>query len=241
MIPQWNEVIDYLAAKEEVTENYDLAILAGNSLPYLADELIHLYKQKKASAFMLVGGIGHATPFLRENFKNIGMNISGSCETEMYLDYFKLKYHLDKDQFLIETESTNSGENASFSLEKVQESDLNPRKVLLLQDPILQRRTKETFHKEWQETHAHFTNYVPIVPFVKTVDERITFEDNRLNGLWNKDYFFSLVLGEIDRLRNDENGYGPNGRNYIGAVEIPESVQLAYEQLCQVYDYKQKR
>lgn len=68
MITHWNTVINFLSAKEKVTGKYDLAILAGNSLPYLADELIHLYKQEMVSAVMFVGGIGHATPFFASQF-----------------------------------------------------------------------------------------------------------------------------------------------------------------------------
>ncbi|MEI5995415.1 YdcF family protein [Candidatus Enterococcus mansonii] len=241
MIEQWNEVLEYLAAKDERTKTYDLVILAGNSLPYLADEFIQLYKQNKAATFLLVGGKGHATPFLKKNFQNMGINVSDGSETDMYLDYFKQKYHLDSDLFLIEKESTNSGENALFSLNIIKKAGIKPKNVLLLQDPILQRRTKATFEKEWQEINAQFINDVPIVPVVKSIDETVHFEDQRLNGLWNKAYFLSLVLGEIPRLRNDKNGYGPNGCNYIGAVEIPKSVERAYEELCKKYDFRLER
>ncbi|WP_086313461.1 hypothetical protein A5821_000966 [Enterococcus sp. 7F3_DIV0205] len=241
MIQEWNTVIDYLSEKEKVTGTYDLAILAGNSLPYLANELIDLYKQKKVSACLLVGGIGHATPFLRKNFKDMGINVSDTSETEMYLEYFKEKYSLDTSSFLTETTSTNSGENALFSLNTVKSMGITPKKVLLLEDPILQRRIKATFKKEWQETDTVFTNYVPIVPYVTAINETISFEDPKLNGLWSKEYFLSLVLGEIPRLRNDEYGYGPKGRDYIGEVMIPQDVSLAYDMLLQRFEYKQKR
>lgn len=241
MIRQWNEVINYLAAQEKITGSYDLAILAGNSLPYLADELIHLYKQKKVSAVLLVGGIGHATPFLRNNFKNMGIDVSDASETEMYLEYYKMKYDIAPELFLTEMHSTNSGENALFSLEVVKKARIAQKKVLLLEDPILQRRIKATFEKHWQETNTMFTNYVPIVPYLKSIDKTFLFEDDRLNGLWTKEYFLSLVLGEIPRLRNDEYGYGPKGSNYIGEVEIPNNVSRAYDELCQVYAYKQQR
>ncbi|WP_086444599.1 ElyC/SanA/YdcF family protein [Candidatus Enterococcus lemimoniae] len=241
MIQHWNTVIEYLSAKEATASRYDLAILAGNSLPYLADELIRLYENGLADRLMLVGGVGHATPFLQSNFKKMGMAITGASETEMYLDYFKQKYDLDKTLFLTEKTSTNSGENARFALDTVKTTNWHPEKVLLLADPLLQRRIKATFEKEWQATDAVFTNYVSIVPFVKAAENAIIFEKEQLNGLWSTDYFLSLVLGEIPRLRNDANGYGPNGRNYIDAVEIPKEVSQAYDKLCQVYAYEMKR
>jgi hypothetical protein len=241
MIQYWNTLIDYLAAKEQMNGTYDLAILAGNSLPYLADELLHLYEQKLAAKVMLVGGIGHATPFLAKNFRAMDIDVGETSETEMYLDYFKQKYGVDQEQFLVETRSANSGENASFSLAAVKAAGFLPKRVLLLEDPILQRRLKATFEKEWQGTDTCFTNAVPAIPYLKTIDRSLSFEDERFNGLWSKDYFFSLALGEIPRLRNDSNGYGPKGTGYIGEVDIPAEVEEAYQKLSAHYPFETNR
>lgn len=234
-IKHWNTIIDFLAARETVNGKYDLAILAGNSLPYLADELIRLKKQNIVTSVMLVGGFGHATPFLRENFKKIGITVSNNSEAEMYLEYFWEKYKITKENFLVEMESTNSGENAANALNVVRQSKLVPKKILLLQDPILQKRIKAAFEKEWTGTGAKFTNNVPRIPYIKAIQNTIIFEDERLNGGWNREYFISLVLGEIPRLRNDINGYGPLGKGYIDIIEIPDEVEQAYEQLCIAY------
>jgi uncharacterized SAM-binding protein YcdF (DUF218 family) len=241
MKEQWNRVITYLAEKEEPAGHYDLAILAGNSLPYLADELIQLYQKKKVSALLLTGGEGHATAHLRRNFRRLGYNVSGQSETEMYLSYFKEKYQLATDLFLTEACSTNSGENARFSLGIVKAARLEPKRVLLLQDPLLQRRLKATFEKEWRELSVEFTNVVPRIPLVHSVEEAVVFEDQRFNGLWSKDYFVSLVLGEIRRLRNDHFGYGPLGTGYIAAVQLPKAIEAAYEQLSRQYHISEKR
>jgi hypothetical protein len=40
--------------------------------------------------------------------------------------------------------------------------------------------------------------------------------------------FLALILGEIRRLRDDEYGYGPKGRDFLPHVEIPESVIESY-------------
>lgn len=42
----------------------------------------------------------------------------------------------------------------------------------------------------------------------------------------------SLALGEIPRLRDDENGYGPRGRGFIAHVDIPEAVEAAWRRLA---------
>ena len=44
-----------------------------------------------------------------------------------------------------------------------------------------------------------------------------------------------LALGEIPRLRDDEQGYGPRGRGYIVHVDIPEEVERAWERLAAAY------
>jgi hypothetical protein len=52
--------------------------------------------------------------------------------------------------------------------------------------------------------------------------------------------FLSLLLGEIPRLRDDENGYGPNGKRFIGHVEIPDDVLAAYERLLPRYGHAER-
>ncbi|MBP2099169.1 YdcF family protein [Enterococcus rivorum] len=241
MIQDWNAMIEFLADQEEVDRRYDLAILAGNCLPYLADEMAKIYQEKRAKKLMLVGGIGHATKHLKRNFQERGFSYGDISETQMYLEYLEEKYAIPKTVFLTEHRSTNSGENAAFSLKIVNEARSLGKKVLLLEDPILQKRIKATFKKEWAKTSAVFTNYVPAIPYVKEVDREIIFEDSRFNGLWEKDYFFSLVLGEMFRLQDNESGYGPKGTGYIDEVVIPESVNKAYERVSDEYNYSNQR
>ena len=49
--------------------------------------------------------------------------------------------------------------------------------------------------------------------------------------MWNMDRYLELLMGEIPRLRDDRQGYGPNGQGFIAHVDIPESVQKADEAL----------
>jgi hypothetical protein len=42
-------------------------------------------------------------------------------------------------------------------------------------------------------------------------------------------------MGEIPRLKDDENGYGPRGKGFIGHVDIPKEVLEAYEELLTYY------
>ena len=42
-------------------------------------------------------------------------------------------------------------------------------------------------------------------------------------------------MGEIPRLLDTQNGYGPNGADYIAHVDIPKAVLDAFEALRQDY------
>lgn len=45
----------------------------------------------------------------------------------------------------------------------------------------------------------------------------------------------ALYLGEIPHLRDDENGYGPLGKNFIAHVEIPPEVMSVFDYLQEKY------
>ena len=86
--------------------------------------------------------------------------------------------------------------------------------------------------------------YVPdmqIIPYA-AYRARVKQEDGKLHyieeipGMWDMKRYVSLLLGEIQRLTDDENGYGPKGADFIAHVDIPEGVQAAYRQLSGVYE-----
>ena len=53
--------------------------------------------------------------------------------------------------------------------------------------------------------------------------------------MWDIDRYVNLLMGEIPRLTDDANGYGPNGKNFIAHVDIPEKVKMAFEELKKIY------
>ena len=53
--------------------------------------------------------------------------------------------------------------------------------------------------------------------------------------MWDMERYITLLMGEIPRLSDDSNGYGPKGKNYIAHVEIPQEVEMAFSQLKEIY------
>ena len=47
--------------------------------------------------------------------------------------------------------------------------------------------------------------------------------------------YITLLMGEIPRLSDTENGYGPEGKNYLAHVDIPEEVNNAFNELKKQY------
>ena len=48
-------------------------------------------------------------------------------------------------------------------------------------------------------------------------------------------YTIDLLMGEIPRLSDSIEGYGPNGKDYIAHVDIPIEVETAFMELKKEY------
>jgi len=56
--------------------------------------------------------------------------------------------------------------------------------------------------------------------------------------MWEMERYISLLMGEIPRLTDNEEGYGPLGKNYIVHVDIPQDVEEAFAEMKKVYAQK---
>lgn len=59
-------------------------------------------------------------------------------------------------------------------------------------------------------------------------DGELAFRDAP-RGMWTMERYLTLLMGEIPRLRDDAEGYGPRGRGFIAHVDVPEEVERAFE------------
>ena len=88
--------------------------------------------------------------------------------------------------------------------------------------------------KKYVKEDVTIINYSTYCAKVLNQDEDLVFEDN-IHGMWSINRYVNLLMGEIPRLSDDANGYGPNGKNYIVHVDIPENVKIAFEELKMVF------
>ncbi|HBR82198.1 MAG TPA: YdcF family protein, partial [Enterococcus sp.] len=97
-LKDWNQLLAFLAAPDEKDFEKLSAptlILAGNGLPILADKAAQMYVNGQVERLFLVGGVGHATRILYENFEKQGFHFEeGMSESEICRQYLKEVYDL---------------------------------------------------------------------------------------------------------------------------------------------------
>jgi hypothetical protein len=153
----------------------------------------------------------------------------------------------------VEDQSTNCGQNAELAVPIIKEMladtqqpsgssgsvasggcdlDRSPTSVArpviwLFQDPTMQRRTLLSFSLHARRVFAGrstplFMGCSP--PFETPPQYPLTH---------TRDRYLSLLLGEVPRLRDDEQGYGPRGRGFIDSNgPIPDEVLAAHAELA---------
>jgi uncharacterized SAM-binding protein YcdF (DUF218 family) len=162
----------------------------------------------RVGTLVLVGGEGHTTDALRAA---IGDDTEAP-EADLTAAYLRREHGLD--DVLLERTSRNCGENVVRARELVLGAGLAPGTVALVQDPTMQRRMDAVFRLVWPDAVA-----------VNRAGPR------RGRFAWPHERWVALVMGEVPRLRDDVDGYGPRGRGFQAHVDVPPEVEAAYAAL----------
>lgn len=223
----------------------DLVIHAGNAILETAHAACEAALEANCS-LLFSGGIGHSTTFLVDIVRAENL-LSDAClenksEAEIFGALASDVWNFPKEKLILETQSRNCGENATFTKSLLSELGLEPRILILFQDPAMQLRTFVTFKKAWLKAGCvtDFYSCPTFVPRLETRDDIITYASELPSGLWTPERFLSLIMGEITRLRDDENGYGPRGRGFIPHVEIPAEIETAYQRVHELLKNHEK-
>jgi DUF218 domain. len=225
---------DELKQKYHISQA-DVLILFGGSIPYGCDVVGKAISEHFMKQLMIVGGEGHTTQTLRKVMQQThpGMITEGKMEADMMYEYIHMKY--PAIPVLLERKSTNCGNNITNALELLRQNKLKQKNIVIVQDSTMQLRMDAGFRKYLQDTDIKIINFAAYQVRAEIKDEKLTFEPSNLWGMWDMERYISLLLGEIPRLTDDQNGYGPNGKGYIAHVDIPEMVRSAFEELSGNY------
>ena len=189
-------------------DHVDMLLLFGGSLPDAWDAAAAAVQEHRVGTLVLVGGEGHTTDALRDLLRDD----SGRTEADLMAAYLQREHGIE--DVLLERQSSNCGENVVLARDLVRAAGLAPRTVALVQDPTMQRRMDAVFRLVWPDGVA-----------VNRPGPR------RGRFAWPHERWVALVMGEVPRLRDDVDGYGPRGRGFQAHVDVPPEVEAAYAAL----------
>ena len=218
-------------------EQADVMVLFGGSILCGGEVLANAMRNKVAKNYVIVGGAGHTTETLRvkmhEEFPDI--ETDGLPEAQVFAKYLKHQYNLEAD--FLECNSTNCGNNITYLLELLKDHGISFHSIILAQDATMQRRMEAGLRK-YVEDDVWIINYAVYAAKVVEKNHILMYEE-QIWGMWDVERYVNLLMGEIPRLSDDKNGYGPNGKNFIAHVDIPVEVMKAFDELSKVYSVRE--
>ncbi|KAG0645484.1 hypothetical protein D0Z07_8692 [Hyphodiscus hymeniophilus] len=227
----------------------DCIIICASAVLYQAEELFRILQAAPSltKTVVLCGGNGHSTSLMWDavakssRFSSLGSAVRGKPEARVLEDimnkYFDIKCFETGDcKLLIEDKSTNCGANALYSRRLLEASGVSALKTcVVIQDPTMALRTIASFEKAYEDldTRPKFLSCPLFIPQVRLVGSKLEYAVTEVprKQLWEFERFMELVLGEIPRLRDDGEGYGPNGKGFITHVSIPTEVEDSWARL----------
>ena len=176
----------------------------------VAERGARLYLGGWAPMLVFSGGLGVITK-----------NLWSEPEAELFASVAR-GLGVPASDILVETRSTNTGENVRFSRELLAARGLSPQSLILVQKPYMERRTYATFKNYWPEARAVVTSpQVSFEDYLKSYSNRALSEDDVVG----------IMVGDLQRVRL----YPEKG--FQIPQEIPADVWAAYEELVRAgYD-----
>ncbi|WP_249998980.1 YdcF family protein [Actinoplanes sp. M2I2] len=225
-----NTLVDFCALRDAdaLTREVDVAILFGGSILAGGDVFARVVASGRARRSMIVGGQGHSSDVLREAARrSLGWDDAGELsEAALFERYLLQRYDLSVDR--LEHESTNCGSNVRNSLAVLAAAGFPHERVLIIQDGSMQRRMDAGFRLLAPEVEV--VNFAAHRTHLELVDGELGYLSPPA-GMWPPDRYLSLLMGEIPRLTDGPEGYGPSGRGFIAHVDVPAEVSRAWSAL----------
>lgn len=239
------EVIGRYLARRDIAApgadlpGFDVLVLCGSAVLPSVEVAARCFHEGVAGRILVTGGVGHSTPYLMEALRRspryAGTPAVPRPEAQVFADLLRRHFDVPGHALTVEAESTNCGQNAEFSVRLLAQSTAT--RVLLLQDSTMQRRTHASFERHGRALGLRprwLTSYAPVMP---SLGDTIAYAGQPTgDAVWSFQRFTSLALGEIRRLQDNADGYGPRGADYIDHVDIPDDVLDAYRRLRHIPD-----
>jgi uncharacterized SAM-binding protein YcdF (DUF218 family) len=199
-ILEWAKTLwDYHHLNHKLQKSDCILVLGSHDLR-VAERGASLYLEGWAPLLIFSGGLGNLTRTLwdepeAEKFARIARQMGVPAEA-----------------ILLEPRSTNTGENMLFTQQMLQEKQIDPTRIILVQKPYMERRSYATFKIHWPEKQVIVTS--PPIDFRDYPTKDIPLER-----------VIQILVGDLQRIKV----YPEKGFQIF--QEIPPEVWLAYESL----------
>ncbi len=217
----------------------DVLTLFGGAPLIGADVLAAAMRAGVAKAYAIVGGAGHTTPAFRARTRELCPEVAfadDASEAEVFEAYLEARHGLRAD--LLERESTNCGANVVNLRALLAKRGVACASMAFIHDVSMQRRMSAQVEKEMPGVaRVNYAAYqVRVVPSGTAADVEplagLAFDHEPL-GMWDMGHYLTLLMGEVQRLTDDEFGYGPAGAGFIAHVDVPNEVTAAWKRLLE--------
>lgn len=178
----------------------DCIIVLGSHDTRVAERGAELLLAGWAPLLVMSGGLGSLTSGMWTR-----------PEAEVFADV-ALGMGVPRERLLLESRSTNTGENVAFSRQLLAERGLEPRSAIAVQKPYMERRTLATFGVRWPELELVVTS------------PQASFDDYTSRGI-SRDDVIQIMVGDLQRLLV----YAKRG--FSTPQDVPADVMAAYDGL----------
>lgn len=182
-------------------EKADVILVLGSHDTRVAEHGAKLFLEGWAPLIIFSGGVGRLTGDWTKP------------EAEMFADVAE-RMGVPRSKMILESQSTNTGENIGFTKQLLENKGIDVRKLILVQKPYMERRAYATFKKRWPEKKVILSA------------PPLSYEDYP-NKEISKNEMINIIVGDTQRCRL----YGAKGFQIPQVV--PDSVWAAYERLAQ--------
>lgn len=190
---------DYMLLRHELVES-DVILALGSHDTRVAEHAADIFIRGLAPLLVCSGNVGRLT--------------SGRfrlSEAETFAEVAVAK-GVRREAILLETRSTNTGDNITFSRELLATCGISPRSAIVVQKPYMERRAYATTLRRWPGLDVLVTS--PPISF-----------DNYATADLPKDLVISVLVGDVQRMRV----YAERG--FQIAQPVPDEVWTAWQEL----------
>lgn len=191
----------YMQLQHHLTPADCLLVMCSNDLR-VAEHAANLYKQGYAPYILFSGGEGRFTEGLFEK-----------SEAETFAELAKAS-GVPEEAILLETKSSNSGENVRFSEQLLIDKGLVFESFILVQKPFMERRALATFEKQWQGAYSRLLVSSTEEAFFDYINEEMPLM-----------LVLEALLEDFERIKH----YPAKG--FQTEQPLPDDVETAYQEI----------